>query len=494
MSRPKFIFLRETILLARLKTILNILALMAWTHSAYSQSTVSEKIIRNHNITIIPNLDDDDRDGVRDFQDDKVNGLNDFHDLAQIEFSLERAHKVAINTNQPVNVFIKTGDQTFEKLKTEQPDNQFTQKKILLFEATQFAQKDQPRRFQIKLFHIFEDGTQAISHVNIAISPFIMLPNSAPTETIYVASGAYDNRTFLKELIPILKSNNVAYHPIYTTYRWKEMWMQDTMEIGYAKLPGKEPVHVVLNGIRGTDSFGPTLLGPDLGVELVGSYRNLKGGDKWADWFGNLEVTPPLPGYPLGRVYFGVNGRTGVGMHPEIVAFIEAQEEQFPFSIDTSYLTIKHVDEILNFVSDREGNAYMLFSSTKLAEKLLGGSNNHDKNIELEKSNKRIQQFLDRIKLEILEEIPFEKEKILELPTYYNNGRSIWSNPVNSIFLNGTAVFGNSNLPDEIKKYITDTMTKIGLKSAFINDSVYHRRHGNVHCATNTKKAPLAEK
>ena len=76
------------------------------------------------------------------------------------------------------------------------------------------------------------------------------------------------------------------------------MWMQDTMEAGYTQLPERSHVRG-LECIRGYDDFGPTLLGPDMGVIRIGENRKLSerlGGLVW-----ELEVTAPTDNYPLGR-------------------------------------------------------------------------------------------------------------------------------------------------------------------------------------------------
>ena len=79
-----------------------------------------------------------------------------------------------------------------------------------------------------------------------------------------------------------------------------------------------------------------------------------RAGTRWIDWYGNLEVSPPVKArngreFPFGRILTGV--QKGLGMHPDVLAFLEAQRLQSPpLIVDTSWLAIGHVDEVVSFV------------------------------------------------------------------------------------------------------------------------------------------------
>jgi protein-arginine deiminase len=94
------------------------------------------------------------------------------------------------------------------------------------------------------------------------------------------------------------------------------------------------------------------------------------------DWYGNLEVTPPLPGYPFGRIYYGCNpeGPKEASLNPEIVGMLEAQGVQAPaVRLDTGFLLIKHADEIISFLpsSDPEHPYKVLVVDTEAMIALL---------------------------------------------------------------------------------------------------------------------------
>jgi hypothetical protein len=70
---------------------------------------------------------------------------------------------------------------------------------------------------------------------------------------------------------------------------------------------------------------------------------------------GNLEVTPPIENYPLGRIYYSNRMRLEVGFalsefDPAVAQFLNAQKVQKPFLLDASWLKVGHVDEIVSFL------------------------------------------------------------------------------------------------------------------------------------------------
>ncbi|KAG8413022.1 hypothetical protein J3458_013443 [Metarhizium acridum] len=65
---------------------------------------------------------------------------------------------------------------------------------------------------------------------------------------------------------------------------------------------------------------------------------------------GNIKSTPPytLNGkkYPAGRIVIGATD----AQTPQALVYIQAQETQDPISLDTTWLFVKHVDEVLGFL------------------------------------------------------------------------------------------------------------------------------------------------
>ncbi|KID86009.1 arginine deiminase type-3 [Metarhizium guizhouense ARSEF 977] len=65
---------------------------------------------------------------------------------------------------------------------------------------------------------------------------------------------------------------------------------------------------------------------------------------------GNIESIPPYTfngkKYPAGRIVIGATDAET----PQVLAYLQAQEAQDPITLDTTWLSIKHVDEVLVFL------------------------------------------------------------------------------------------------------------------------------------------------
>ena len=191
------------------------------------------------------------------------------------------------------------------------------------------------------------------------VAPWIMTPNHLPAKMVFacdMSTTRYPNKGFLKDLKSALKAVKVPLHVVPPVVNGGDRWIQDEVEFGYAMGPGHAlPVVFDSPRDRALDGFPEaSLLGPDFGhFQIGGSQTNS------LDSFGNLEVSPPVVvdgrRYPLGRIVFG--GREhqsyGVGsreMMPEIRRFLYAQKVQSPIEINTDWLAVGHVDEIVCFV------------------------------------------------------------------------------------------------------------------------------------------------
>jgi protein-arginine deiminase len=281
-------------------------------------------------------------------------------------------------------------------------------------------------------------------------------------------------------------------------------------------------MHVVLAGLRGADSFPPTLLGPDTAVAAVGEPRRLEGGDAWADWYGNLEVSPPLAGHPQGRAIYGKNVRTGETFHPEVVRFLTAQGEQDPLWIDTSWLAIKHVDEIVAFLPGPNGRGVVVVPDPEEGLRLAGSIEPVAGTADAVAANRRIAEIIEEMlaggtgptragmhgtasgaqSRGLLSLLGWGRERVVRLPVAFRvtadclradggvaGAAALWSNPVNALFANGTVICGSCDMPERVRETCRERFRTAGAAEiVFIDDAPYHRRSGNIHCATNAKR------
>jgi protein-arginine deiminase len=335
-----------------------------------AESPVAEEVV------LLANRDDDDRDGVADADDDRVNGPADGDDLAVVRLAAPpgtRRLRIAAD-DAPLRFFARDGG-GWRHLgrgagELAVPAAAAEEGIDLGIEAIAWAGLPAEWTGRATIRVAFEGSDAAPRELAVRVAPVVLLPATAPVAEVYVATGRYDNAGFIAALEGVLEPLAVPLRT-HAARDWKEMWMQDTMEIGIATTP-RASMHVVLAGLRNADSFPPTLLGPDVAVVAAATFRPLGGGDAWADWYGNLEASVPTAAHPRGRVIHGRNRLTGTGFHPDAVRFLAAQGAQPPVWIDTSWLLIKHVDEIVSFLPGTDGGGVILVPDPDLGMRLLG--------------------------------------------------------------------------------------------------------------------------
>jgi protein-arginine deiminase len=128
---------------------------------------------------------------------------------------------------------------------------------------------------------------------------------------------------------------------------------------------------------RPAGGFAATQLGPDVGFIWPHSPQPQFDDKGYSmDSFGNHDVIPPYTlgadSYPLGRIFIGGNSQHHID--PTVRAFYEAQQVQPIVEIDTSWLLVGHVDEIISFVPAPTPRGWkLLVASPTLARTLLQG-------------------------------------------------------------------------------------------------------------------------
>ena len=205
--------------------------------------------------------------------------------------------------------------------------------------------------------------------VKLKVAPWLMAHSSASAETTFVAQ---------------LNSNPVLHNLPHAQVLGSSpsQFTQDQVEFGYTQFPGAPVQRLAFALPYGQGKMATWLLDnylePGKGVFGIGDTFD----NKSYDYGGNLELCPPHENYPLGRILFGTN------MDLFMRKFLVSQEVQLPFGasddganpggIDVGYLSVGHVDEIVNFqedgtvlVADPSAGIQLLESFTAL-EKLEG--------------------------------------------------------------------------------------------------------------------------
>lgn len=219
-------------------------------------------------------------------------------------------------------------------------------------------------RLRLSLFHgAFELG---FDEVVMRVAPWLMPSHLGVTVELFVVETS-DNAGFVARLSTIAGAVGIPLHRTTNADRW----IQDTMEIGFTRMPTKT-LHAVFKSPRrrGLQAFArDKLLGRDCGYFEEGGVANT------FDSHGNLEVSPPVTvgtqEFKLGRIYFGA-GRPSEPFDDAVRRFLVGQRVQKPFSLDTSWLAVGHVDEVVSFVPSRIGKGFkLLIGDTTEARRIL---------------------------------------------------------------------------------------------------------------------------
>jgi hypothetical protein len=230
--------------------------------------------------------------------------------------------------------------------------------------------------------------------VVVRVAPWLAAHHGYPTEVVYFVDMGQDNEVFRKELNGALTGSGIMREKIVKDRYAQDRWAQDVMELGFSSMPRKQKpspgpswhLPVVLR--TGEDRFKrrgagygldqyprAELLAPDSGYyEALPPTKDASS----LDAFGSLECSPPVKAfgreYPFGRIIHGHDAARP--MHKEVLNFLYAQQVQSPLSIDTSWLHVGHVDEMISFcplptAADRWKRFKLVVASPRVALDIL---------------------------------------------------------------------------------------------------------------------------
>jgi len=488
------------------------------------------------------NNDSDDNDRLPDNMDEIVNGEADLEDLAIVrldgmpELSAGDALTIAVQPaalgNVRIFALLAEGHRPLDLYSS----NNLPIEAIgsgageLRIEGLTYANPAWDGIVHITLTVEMASGDIFTDSAELKVAPFILLSSLQHATEVYVREYPGKNDELLaglRELVPQAGANLYVI-PGDAPYRPNNIWLQDAVEIGYSEIPGKR-INVALkaNRNKSLDAFSrDLLLGPDYGWFQWGNYRpefgEGEGGNSWLDWYGNLEVTPPAPGYPLGRIHYGVNG--DASLNPEVVAMLDAQGVQGPsLSLDTGWLTIKHVDEMLGFVPASGDNPHafkaLVPDTGKFLELIAALKENgqgatpifaryrENWTIDTVLADEALVAFNRNLQATRIEpniaryiaDLGIPEESIIRVPSYYDtDGSGIMPSMVNSLVLNGHFISPEPNGPviggkDALEETLRDLLGGLPLQVHFLNDWRYHTWSGNIHCGTNAKRNGFAQ-
>ncbi|TAG90095.1 MAG: protein-arginine deiminase [Oscillatoriales cyanobacterium] len=385
---------------------------------------------------------------------------------------------------------------------------------VLGVEAKQFADRNWNGLINLKATAI-SNGTEIASNtIQLGVTPWIMPSHSAPVTEVQVSDRGPANSEFISQLKQAVEPTGALVKVI----QGDRAWMQDTQKNGYVQFPEKLKLRNFNVAVKSNSS--PIENNPaksnsdrDLNVFKIGKPRNEESANQWADGYGNLQVTPPIPAYPMGRVYYGNPGNAS--FNPGVLDFVKAQRIQGqPVDIDTSWLLTRQVDEIINFIpSTTPGKYIMAIASPEAGVKLLeelavkgygdlkinrGLSNEITvsaalKNPALIQHNLNLQkQKLNPIVEKLKREFLLTDDQIIQVPAMFGySGYAWWPNMVNSVPVNGNLLVSNPRGAliegkDYTQEKLRQLLSPFGVNVSFLDDRYYQELRGNVQSATNT--------
>ena len=395
--------------------------------------------------------------------------------------------------------------------------------------AHSFAQASWSGDFTLAVALIAGDGLECgTSEVHFRVAPFLLASALDPVEEVLVVDNSRTTR-FVRALKGILRQIGVPLRTIRVAAGGDEydLWPQDALEIGRICVPSGQEVRqivAVLTGIRAKQEWvdpEPLDRAARSAFEdqcaILADVATPRPGTRWIDWYGNLEVSPPVRSrdgreFPLGRVLTG--RQKELSLHPDVLAFLEAQRMQTPpLVVDTSWLGIGHVDEVVSFIPANTGPGFrVLFPSTSLAKAILeeavtqgyshqmafaGHQGQMTTEALLEKTalseeNLQIQSILDETKHHLCDGLGVDDSSFIELPVLFSEGVAVIPNSVNSLIVNGHAVVPDPvgpvvNGEDAFARVIRTALNACGIQVHFVDVwETYHWLGGEIHCGTNT--------
>lgn len=332
---------------------------------------------------MIANCDDEDGTHNPDNEDNRINGAPDPEDIAPLEIRRVAGKPAAPGSwtaflevdpadARNVRIFESRAAGAAEVVgptaghSYQLPTLGFQTREFGM-EGTRFPTTDPVAPFtgevRITMRIVQPTGTQSESAL-VRVAPWVQFNHWDPTEMTYVVGTSY-NADFRTDLSG---AATAAGFPAPQVKTHTDPWMQDIMEIGFTTMPKTSApdtwsLPVVLrtanDRVATSTDWGDIDKFPreDLLAQNYGFVQALPPtiGDS-LDSMGNLECSPPfrhsvsLKEYKFGRIVYGMDALDPArDMRSQVREFLIAQTVQEPFSIDTGWLSVGHVDEVVSF-------------------------------------------------------------------------------------------------------------------------------------------------
>jgi protein-arginine deiminase len=378
-------------------------------------------------------------------------------------------------------------------------------------------------------------------------APFLLTPHSNRALTNYVVHAKnycpLESDTYVDRFRRACSTVGVATEVLSSD----DVWIEDEMSWGYSQTPRVTmPVALHLYRLHELRESVRALLKPDVGYATAFCYGPdpvLPAHESDSINFGgNIEVTPPVPGYPFGRIYYGsikssdsLAPHDGRAFDPRYKKFFDRQKYQPPIELCTDWLSVGHVDEVISFVPTRGGKFALVLASPLLAIKtvqsepaglaadpkyhlwlpgvstvrdLLRQSSLGGSILEYNRSvDFKVFGLLhdvddpDSIKGRLKAALGLKESEIIEAPVLFWNDKDkdpAFAAVAMTSGLSNLNSMGRFSLVPEpflgsFKEKFAASLRGVGQTPLWIDDwYVYHLMMGEVHCGSNTRREPFA--
>ncbi len=510
-----------------------------------------------HGAVFFANVDDDDNDGERDRDDDEIDTDEDLLDFTTVRvrgvIDLD-GETVTLKVDPPIareRIRIWKPTRSSHEIIFDPNDapesidiDDAGEDQELLIEALTPRTRDWDGLLTLTL--TVSDGHDVLSEdsVELRVSPLIFPDNLQTPRVLFVMDlpfGQDNNQAFvdaMRDAIP----DSVDLYTLDDNAYSGDRWVQDNMELGYQMKTGPDGSTIEMKTAMQLERSN----GYGAGLENFVPYEFLQhsqgflypGGTPTShNYGGNLEVAPPVDGFPLGRMLFGggsqgtILGRSySDSMNDNQVDFLDAQEIQGPaLQLSSEWLAVGHIDEIFQFVPDLTpdagGHAFkVIIASPRVARDALiatqsrgGGSlsvfEGRDAPYTVDEVlgaesfmalNEATQARLDAIQAKMKAELGLTDDDFRAVPVLYEevgNGLLAAFNPgVQNLVTIGDRVFapdpegpheaGADVWREATRAALADTDLDVVFVDVFFS---YHRLLGEAHCGTNVDREPYSQ-
>ncbi len=220
----------------------------------------------------------------------------------------------------------------------------------------------------------------------VRIAPWIMTSDLDGTKELYILKFAA-SKGFIVNGLPISNDGLLGevqgiagevLKPYSGNLSGKSRYLRDAMRFGAQTGPGDDNHYpVLLRGNNSTTQYKvPQQQELGRAANKVAYMELGQTGKTDLMTGGNTMVSPPVKGYPWGRIICGDNGSGAYneqhGVFEPWKPFLEAQEVQKPLYVDTLWLEVGHSDEIISFVPNVKGSGFkVLLASPRKAYEIL---------------------------------------------------------------------------------------------------------------------------